>query len=255
MFLLCTIEKEEHLLSFDFSILLSNTLTSSGLERLFGLAFVFTVETGFIPTSLAEHFDSINSNIELAKMINNYQLNSFWHQNNDIFNTELIMSNQNCYLTGVPNGASLIITLSFSNVSKCTILQINNDTLNKKPVDFSHLSLKYKNLVSVPIKCAVLSMTIGQYPSLCGIPEELIMYIMAKLNSSDLYALIRCCKKINNLASNNQILWKNLVAEELKKLSPSQRNQLEQQNTDWRTYYFELRRKISGRKRITLIRE
>jgi hypothetical protein len=236
----------------DFSSLLSNTLISSGLEKLFGIAFVFTVETGFIPISLTKHFDSINSNIQLAKMINSLPLNSFWNQNNNIFTSQLVMSNQLCHLTGVPNGDSLIITLSHSNVSKCFLLENNN--CNSEISIFSNLSIQFKNVVSFPIKCAILENTVGQYPCLYGIPEELIIIIITKLDPSDLYVLMRCCKKMYNLVVNNNSLWKKLVNEELKKVTNIQRNQIEHTITDWRNYYFELKRERSGRKKITIIR-
>lgn len=240
-------------LASEFSSLLSNTLTTSGLERLFGIAFVFTVETGFIPISLTKHFDSINSNIKLAKMIRSLPLNSFWNQNNNIFIAQLVMSNQLCHLTGVPNGDSLIITLSYSNLSKCSVFDNNN--CNSEISIFSNLSIQFKNIVSFPMKCAVLDTTVGQYPCLCGIPEELIIIIMTKLDSSDLYALMRCCKKMYNLVVNNNSLWKKLVNEELKKVTNIQRNQIEHTITDWRNYYFELKREKSGRRRISIIRE
>lgn len=246
---------EEDSLSFGFSSLLSNALSSSEFERLFSIAFVFTVETGFIPTSLVEHFDSVNSNIELAKMINALPLNSFWHQNNNIFNAQLVMSNQLCNLTGIPCCDSLIVTLCYSNISKCTILEDNLNVSNNKSVNLSHLSVKYKNSVSVPIKCSVLAITIGHYPGLCGIPEELVLYVMTKLDPSDLYLLMRCCKKMNHLATNNQFLWKQLVTHELKKETANQMSSIEQPIIDWRNYYFELRRKKSGRRKIMIVRE
>lgn len=184
-------------------------------------------------------------------MINSLPLNSFWHQNYNIFNAQLVMSNQLCYLTGISHDNSLIITLSYLNTSKCSVLEI--DSLSEKPINFSSLSFKYKNLVSVPIKCAILSDTIGQYPGLCGIPEEVILYVMTKLNPSDLYALMQCCKKMNHLASNNQILWKNFVDEEMKKTFRTSRITIERWHFgDWRNYYYDLKRKVSGRRRISV---
>ncbi|XP_003245165.1 uncharacterized protein LOC100570921 [Acyrthosiphon pisum] len=242
-------------LSSEFSSLLSNALTSLGYERLFNIAFVFTVETGFIPTTLAEHFDSTNSNIELAKMVNNVPLNSFWHKNNNIFNAELVMSNQLCHLTGVPNDDLLIITLSYSNVSKCTYFEIDRSIFSINTEHVFHLSLKYKNLVSVPIKCAILEITVGQYPGLCGIPEELISYIITKLNNtSDLYALMRCCKKLYHSVISNQFLWKTLVVEKYKKEKLST-DLIQQPIMDWRTVYYEVNRIKSGRRTIEIIRE
>jgi len=231
---------------------MSNTLNNSGLERLFGIAFELTVETGYIPISLAERFNTINSNIELAKMIQNVSLNIFWHQNNNIFTSQLVMSNQLCHLTGVPiNVNSLIVTLSHSNLSKCIIFDHN--MLNKK---CTNLSIKYKNVVCLPIKCAILEITMnGQYPCLCGISTELILYIMEKLDTSDLYALMRSNRKMNYLAINNQILWKKLVIKEFKNVELNQRNQSIQPITDWRKYYYELRREKFGRKRTIMIRE
>lgn len=242
-------------LSPEFSSLMSNTLTSSGLERLFGIAFVFTVETGFIPISLAEHYDSIHSNSELAKIINSRPLNSFWHQNKYIFTSQLVMSNQLCDLTGFPHGNSIIITLSHSNVSKCILLEMQDslfNLLNGKSINLSHLFYNFKNEVSVPIKCCVLEITIGQYPNLCGIPEEIILYILKKLDSPDLYALMRCNKKLKNFIVDNQILWKLLVIKELKKSDGT--NQMEPPITDWRNYYYELKRTKSGRRRIIIER-
>lgn len=242
-------------LSSEFSSLLSNALTSLGHEQLFNIAFVFTVETGFIPTTLAEHFDSTYSNIELAKMVNNVPLNSFWHKNHNIFNAELVMSNQLCHLTGVPNNDSLIITLSYSNVSKCTYFEIDSSISSINTEHVYNLSLKYKNLVSVPIKCAILEITVGQYPGLCGIPEELISYIITKLNNtSDLYALMRCCKKIYHSVINNQFLWKTLVVEKYKKEKLST-DLIQQPIMDWRTVYYEVNRIKSGRRINTIIRE
>lgn len=241
---MCILEGKS--LSSEFSALLSNAFTGSGIEQLFSLAFVFTVETGFIPTSLAEYFDSTNSNNEVAKMINNLPLNTFWHHNNNIYNAQLIMSDQLCCLTGVPNYDSLIITLSYLNKSKCIIFP---SILEKREV--SSLAKKYKNMVSVPIKCDVLSTTTGQYPSLCGIPEELTLYIMSKLNSPDLYALMRSCKHIHNLAMTNQILWKKLTIHDF----PNEVNRdqdLIKFITDWRKYYFGLKKakklKIRGKR-------
>lgn len=242
-------------LSSEFSSLLSNALTSLGHERLFNIAFVFTVETGFIPTTLAEHFDSTNSNIELAKMVNSLPLNSFWDKNHNIFNAELVMSNQLCHLTGVPNDDSLIITLSYLNVSKCTYFEIDRSISSINTEHIFNLSLKYKNLVSVPIKCAVLENTVGQYPGLCGIPEELFSYILKKLdNTSDFYALMRCCRKMYHSVINNQFLWKTLVLEKYKntRLSTSE---IQQKIVDWRTVYYRLNRIKSGRKTNTIIRE
>jgi len=247
-------------LSSEFSSLLSNALTSLGHERLFNIAFVFTVETGFIPTSLAEHFFSTNSNIELAKMVNSQPLNSFWHKNHNIFNAKLVMSNQLCYLTGVPNDDSLIITLSYSNISKCIYFEIDRSISSITTEHVFHLSLKYKNLVSVPIKCAILEITVGQYPGLCGIPEELISYIMTKLNAPDLYALMRCCKKIYHSVINNQFLWKTLVIENNKRvqISDDLMQQIVQHPiTDWRIAYYEVNRIQCGCGIITntIIRE
>lgn len=242
--------------SSEFSLLLSKTLNGSGPEQLFNIAFVFTLETGFIPISLTNHFESVNSNIKLAKMVNNLPLNSFWHQHNNIFTAQLVMSNQLCHLTGVPlpyndpfHNVSLIVTLSHSNISKCTILEVNNTDLSNKTVDFTQLSLKYKNLVSHPIKCSVLNITIGQYPSLCGIPEELTLCIMKKLNASDLYALMRCCKKLNYLANNNQFFWKHFVAKEFTL------NTAQITVTDWRDYYYSLKMANSSRRKAIIVRK
>jgi len=241
----------------EFSSLLSNALTSLEHERLFNIAFVFTVETGFIPTTLAEHFDSTNSNIELAKMVNNVPLNSFWHKNHNIFNAELVMSNQLCHLTGVPNDDSLIITLSYSNVSKCTYFEIDRSISSINTEHVFHLFLKYKNLVSVPIKCAILEITVGQYPGLCGIPEELISYIITKLNPSDLYALMRCCKKMYHSVINNRVLWKTLAFEKYKneRLCSTESDLPVHPDMDWRTLFYESNRITSGRRTNTIIRE
>lgn len=244
---------EKNALTTEFSSLLSNAFTSAGLARLFGIAFVLTVETGFIPISLTEHFDSMNSNVELAKMINSLPLNLFWHQDNNIFNAQLVMSKVVCLLTGVPNGDSLIITLSHSNLSKCTIL--DNSIYDSITTGFSQLPIQFKNLVSFPIKCVILDTSIGQYPCLCGIPEELIVIIMTKLHSSDLCSLMKSCKKMNILAVNNNFLWKKLANEELKKVTNNQTNHPENTIDNWRNYYYELKRKNSGRKRIAIIRE
>jgi len=228
---------------------MSNALSNSGFEQLFGIAFVFTVETGFIPISLAKHFDTINSNIELAKTIWNSSLNSFWSQNNNIFTTQLAMCNQLCHLTGVPNGDSLIVTLSYSNMSRCTIIDFS--ILNKK---LTYSSINYKNAVCLPIKCAILetSMPVSQYPCLCGISEELILYIMMKLDTPDLYALMRSNSKMNYLAISNQTLWKKLVTKEFDNEEFCQRHQ---SIIDWRSHYYELRRKKFGRNRTVIIRE
>jgi len=233
----------------EFTSLMSNALTNPGFEQLFGVAFVLTVETGFIPISLTEYFDTINSNIELAKMIQNSPLNTFWYQNDNIFTAQLSMFNRLCYLTGVPNSDSLIVTLSYSDISRCILIEHN--ILNKKLI---HLSIKYKNLVCVPVKCAVLeiSMYAGQYPYLCGISEELILYIMAKLDVSDLYALMRSNRKMNYLAVSNQSLWKKFMTKEFKNV---EFNQKTQPITDWRKHYYELRREKFGRKRTIIIRE
>ncbi|XP_022165430.1 uncharacterized protein LOC111030312 [Myzus persicae] len=241
-------------LTSEFSSLLSNALTSLGHERLFNIGFVFTVETGFIPSSLAEHFDSTNSNIELAKMVNSLPLNSFWQKNHNIFNAELVMSNQLCHLIGVPNDDSLIITLSYSNISKCTSFEIDRSISSISTEHVAHLSLKYKNLVSVPIKCAILEITVGQYPGLCGIPEELISYIVAKLNTSDLYTLMRCCKKMYLSVINNQFLWKTLTVEKYKKTKLSA-DITQQPIVDWRIAYYEANRLTSGRRTNQIIRE
>lgn len=253
MFLLCI--SVEDSLSSEFSLLMSKTLNFTGPERLFSIAFVFTLETGFIPISLTDHFESINSNIKLAKMINSQPLNSFWHQNNNIFNAQLVMSNQLCQLTGVLlfyndliHKCSLIVTLSHSNISKCTILEVNNTDLCNKTVNFAQLSLNYKNMVSVPIKCSILDITTGQYPSLCGIPEELIICIMKKLNASDLYALMRCSKKLNYLANSNQCLWKQLTATEFRM------NTAQSTITDWKDYFYSLKIINCSRKKPTLCR-
>lgn len=210
---------------------------------------MFTVETGFIPTSLAEYFDSVNSNVELAKMINRQPLNSFWRQNNNIFYAQLVMSNHLCNMTGIPVDDSLIITLSYSNVSKCTILNTTASDFNPRNVFYS--LLRFKNVVSVPVKCAVLDIAIGQYPNLCGIPEELILHIMTKLESHNLYALMRSCKKMNYIAINNQLLWKKIVTREFKTNSSTQ---LEEPITDWRNYYYQLKKEKYPRKRTTIIR-
>lgn len=238
-------------LTSEFSSLLSNTLTSSGFERSFGIAFVFTVETGFIPMSLAEHFDSTNSNIELAKMINCLPLNSFWHQNNNIFDAQLLMSNQLCHLIGVPNGDSLIITLSHSNLSKCTIF--DNSICNSKTLSFSHLSIEFKNTVSFPIKCAILYTSIGQYPSLYGIPEELLIIIMIKLQSPDLFALMRCCKKMYNLAVNNSVIWRKLIECEL--MNPSEISHLIKYAGNLRLCFYKIKKAVCGRNTVEMIRE
>lgn len=250
LFLLCILE--ETFLSSEFSLLLPNTLTSSGLKRLFGIAFVFTVETGFIPISLADRFESTNSNIKLAKIMKNQPLNLFWHQNNKYFTAQLVMLNQLCHLTGISNGNMLIITLSYLNVSKCTVLEVNDEDFDSKTVNIVQLSLKYKNEVSVPVKCSILESTIGHYPNLCGIPEELILHIMTKLNAPDLYALMKCCKKLKYLATNNQLLWKKLVA---KKFGVQTEDITCDPRFDWRNYYYSLQRLKCGRKTTTIIRE
>lgn len=253
MFLLCI--SVEDSLSSEFSLLMSKTLNFTGPERLFSIAFVFTLETGFIPVSLTNHFESINSDTKLAKVINNQPLNSFWHNYNNIFNAQLVMSNHLCQLTGVLllyndliHKCSLIVTLSYSNISKCTILELNNTDLHNKTVNFAQLSLNYKNMVSVPIKCSILDVTTGQYPSLCGIPEELIICIMKKLNASDLCALMRCCKKLNYLANSNQCIWRQLAAKEF------QMNTAKFTITDWKDYFYSLQIMKHSRKKPTLIR-
>lgn len=188
-------------------------------------------------------------------MINALPLNSFWHQNNNIFTAQLVMSNQLCNLTGIPCCDSLIVTLSYLSISKCILLEDNYKMFDKNTANLSHLSIKYKNSVSVPIKCSVLALTIGQYPGLCGIPEELVLYVMTKLDPSDLYLLMRCCKRMNHFATNNQFIWKQLVAHELKKETANQMSSFDQSIVDWRNYYFELKRKKSGRRKITIVRE
>uniref|UniRef100_A0A2S2PT08 F-box domain-containing protein n=1 Tax=Schizaphis graminum TaxID=13262 RepID=A0A2S2PT08_SCHGA len=211
--MMATVEKNS--LS-EFSSLLSNALTSLGHERLFNIAFVFTVETGFIPTSLAEKFNTTNSNIKLARMIKSQPLNSFWYKNNDNFYAELEMSNKLCYLIGVSIGDSLIITLSHSNFSKCINFEADKIISSENMENLSDLSIKYKNLVSVPIKCAILEITVGQYPSLCGLPEELISYILKTgLRPIEFYSLMRSCKKMYQAVTNNRLLWKKFALKEL----------------------------------------
>ncbi|XP_025190706.1 uncharacterized protein LOC112591192 [Melanaphis sacchari] len=212
---MATVEKSS--LSSEFSSLLSNTLTSLGQERLFNIAFVFTVETGFIPTSLAEKFNSTDSNIKLAKMIKSQPLNSFWYKNNENFHAELVMSNQLCHLIGISIGDSLILTLTHSNISKCINFEADETISCENIESLFDLSLKFKNLVSVPIKCAILEITVGQYPSLCGLPEELIPYILAELEPSDLNALMKSCKKIYHLVINNRLILKKLRLNRYKK--------------------------------------
>lgn len=189
-------------------------------------------------------------------MINSQPLNSFWCQNNNIFNAQLVMFNHLCNLTGIPVGGSLIITLSYSNTSKCTILDTTASDFDKK--SFLDLIIRFKNSVSVPIKCAVLDTATGQYPNLCGIPEELILYIMTKLESCNLYALMRSCKKMNYIAINNQLLWKKIVFQELKKLKNKSNTQIEEPReehiTDWRNYFYQLKKENSPRRRTTIIR-
>lgn len=248
--LLCILEKE--FLSSEYFSLLSNALHNSELELLFSVAFIFTVETGFIPTSLTEHFDSIDSNIKLAKMMkDNLPINSFWHQDNNIFTTQLVMSNELCYMTGIPlNNSSLIITLSHSNISKCII--IDGSIFKKQLLNFY---IKYKNEVSIPIKCAMLEISnyTGQIPSLCGIPKELILLIMEKLDATNLVILMRTCTQMSYLAVD-QNLWKKIVHRELNHKYHHSKS-CEVQITDWRKYFIELRNERFGRKKTTIIRE
>lgn len=246
---------EEDYVSSEFSSLLSKTFSFSGLEQLFNIAFVFTVETGFIPISLAKHFNSINSNIQLAKMINKSPLNSFWYQNNNIYTAQLVMSNQECYLIGVPNGKSLIITLCHLNISKCMVLEKKDIFFSKYPVKFSHLSLKYKNTVSVPVKCAILDVVSNLYPNICGLPEELILDIMAKLDAPHLYALIRCCRKLYLLAINNQFIWRKILIKEFSRLTVDQFSQRNEPVINWREYYFGLKRHKYCVRRTRIVRE
>lgn len=246
---------EKEFLSSEFFSLLSNTLDNSVLELLFGVAFVFTVETGFIPTSLTEHFDSVDSNIKLANLIkDNLPIKSFWHQEYNIFTTQLVMSNELCHMTGIPlNNSSLIITLSHSNTSKCII--IDDSIFNKQLLNFY---IQYKNEVSVPIKRAVLEISnyTGQIPSLCGIPEELILLIMGKLDATNLVMLMRTCKQMKYLAAN-QNLWKKLVQEELNNVHNHfcEQKSCEGQFKDWRKCFIELRNKRFGRKKTPIIRQ
>lgn len=228
-------------LSSEFSTLLSNAKNILGLEQLFSIAFVLTVETGFIPTSLAEHFNSINSNNKVAKMINNnLPLNKFWHYGiNNIYTSELIMSNQLCILTGVPTNCyqSLIITLSFSNMSKCTVWPYK--IIKEK---FNGVAIKYKNEVTVPMKCDILSTTTYQfpYPSLNGIPAELIVHIMSHLSAPNIYTLMRSCKKIHNVTMTNQV-WKELTISSFPYEVFRDRD-LIKFIVNWRKYYFGLKR-------------
>jgi len=100
-----------------------------------------------------------------------------------------------------------------------------------------------------------LEITVGQYPGLCGIPEELISYIITKLNNtSDLYALMRCCKKVYHSVIDNQFLWKTLVVEKYKKEKLST-DLIQQPVMDWRTVYYEVNRIKSGRRTNIIIRE
>lgn len=244
---------EEKFLSSEFFSLLSDALNNSELELLFGVAFVFTVETGFIPSSLAKHFDSTDSNIRLAKMLkNSLPINSFWHQDNKIFTTELVMSNELCHMVGIPlNGNSLIITLSYLNISKCTVIDCN--ILNKPLL---HFYIKYKNEISVPIKCAILEITrfIGQNPSLCGIPEELVLYIMRKLDATSLIALMKTCTQIKSLAVD-QNLWRKLVKEEFNLHIEYNQKLVDVPIIDWRKYFIDLKKERLGRKKTIIIRE
>lgn len=247
--LLCILEKE--FLSSEYFSLLSNALHNSELELLFSVAFIFTVETGFIPTSLTEHFDSVDSNIKLAKMMNEKPINSFWHQDHNIFTTQLVMSNELCHMTGIPlNKSSLIITLNHSNISKCII--IDHSILKKQLL---HFYIKYKNEVSIPIKSTMLEISdyTGQIPSLCGIPEELILLIMKNLDATNLVMLMRTCTQMSNLAVD-QNLWKNIVHRELNHIYYRSKP-CEVQITDWRKYFIELRNERFGRKKTTIIRE
>lgn len=252
LFLLCSLEKNS--LSSEFSQLLSNTLTSGGHEQLFNIAFVFTVETGFVPISLEEQFNSTDSNIKLAKMIKSQPLNSFWYKNNDNFHAELVMSNQLCHLIGVSIDGSLIITLIHSNISKCINFEDDEIISSENIKSLFDLSLKYKNLVSVPVKCAIMETTVGQYPSLCGVPEELISYILTKLKPPDLYSLMLSCKKMYHLVINNQLIWKKCVIEEVEKLPGTPR--LPNHIPDWRNCYYDLNRTIKcNRKVVERIRD
>ncbi|XP_050427140.1 uncharacterized protein LOC126837323 [Adelges cooleyi] len=247
--------EDTHLL--EFLKLLSETCAYSELERLFGIAFVLTIETGFVPASLKECFNSINSNIELARTVNDKGLNSCWYENNNVLTAQLIMCNQECYLTGIPTGHSLIIiTLStFNNISKSIVFPNGEQFVLDNPSDFNKFAIKFKNLVSVPVKCAVLNETVGLYPGLCGLPEELILYIMDKLDSKSIYAFMRCCKQTNELATKNQCLWKKLVINEFKDLPISTGNSIEHTTIEWRSLYFKLKRDKCGRKTTVIIRD
>ncbi|KAE9539798.1 hypothetical protein AGLY_005050 [Aphis glycines] len=244
--MMATIEKNS--LSSEFSSLLSNTLTSRGHERLFNIAFVFTVETGFIPISLEEQFNSTDSNIKLAKTIKSQPLNSFWYKDNDNFHAKLVMSNQLCHLIGVSIDGSLIITLIHSSISKCINFEDDEIISSENIKSLFDLSLKYKNLVSVPVKCAIKEITVGQYPSLCGVPEELISYILTKLNPPDLYSLMLSCKKMYHLVINNQLIWKKIVIELVTTLPEAPR--LLVNIPDWRLCYYDLNRTVKCKRKV-----
>ncbi|XP_050519928.1 uncharacterized protein LOC126893603 [Daktulosphaira vitifoliae] len=235
------------------SRLLSNLSAHSIHEQVFGLSFMFTVETGFVPVTLKEHFNTIDSNIELEKLINSHALSSFWHEKQNIFTAQLLLTNNLCNLVGIPIDNSIIISLNNLNVSKSIVLPCSN---NFSTDNLIWMKIKFKNLVSVPIKCHILNETIGQYPGLCGLPEELILYIMTRLDSKSLYSLMLSCKKLNDLAVKTQSLWKKLVYEEFKNSYHRGFHAINQHSiNDWRLYYFKLKKEKCGRKTITIVRE
>lgn len=190
------------------------------------LLYVLMIETGFVPQNVMNsdlskcgHDFSIQTLNSIRNMPTNWK-NTAKNFYEIIFNLGKFTEHP-CKLVILPTDDILIVDLVISNVNKqrkTYSITIEPTKYIQNPSHFNapsfknlkDLSLRFKNNVSHPAKCAVLTHEGFLNPSLLGVPDEIKIKILKKLKVQDFLKMSMVSHNFHHLC-RDQGLWRHFL--------------------------------------------
>ncbi|PSN48519.1 hypothetical protein C0J52_05932 [Blattella germanica] len=196
-------------------------------DAIVALLYVLMLETGFLPQhemNCTLYKGGHGFNVQILNRITDMPLN--W-RNAELNIYDLTFGlgafpKYTCKLLVVPSGEILLVNLVITNLDKerkaysMTIQPSKYITNLSGHIAYSlnnmkDLSVKFKDTISNPAKCAILNREGMLNPSILGVPDEMKIRIFKNLAISDMNNVSLVCRKLFAL-SKDQSLWRHYVS-------------------------------------------
>lgn len=185
----------------------------SKLHILRALVYIVSLESGFHKVDRTEIFNNKSGCFNIANVKKNIEFVSEMSQDETVLIKLALTAtdtDNNYKLLTREIGDALCITFSYGNnpgksVYVSASRYVLNATLNDPPKCFNNLkelSFKLKEFIFAPIRNYSLERNNESFPSLIGLPAEVVWMIFNKLNKRSLQNLSRTCMQMNSEIKN-----------------------------------------------------